>query len=511
MEDLFIFDLANNHQGDIEHALNIINQIGEIVKKHNVKAAFKFQLRNIETFIHPDYKDKKDVKHIPRFISTALSFEDYKKLTKAVSDNGMITMSTPFDEESVDMIQKLGIDIIKVASCSAKDWPLLEKISDVNKPTIVSTAGLSISNIDRLVSFLQLKISNFAIMHCVAIYPTPAEKLSLNQIENLIGRYPGIPIGFSTHEEPYNIDYIKIAFSKGAKLFERHVGLNTDKYKLNAYSSTPDQINKWINAYKDAKIACGGERRSPISHEELASLKSLMRGVYAKKEIKKGQVIQQSDIFFAMPLQENQLTSGEWIKGIKADKDYKINEKINDFIANIKITKEEQIFQIMLQVMGMLRNARITIGSDSSIELSHHYGLDRFREFGATIIDCINRTYCKKIIVLLPRQKHPYHYHKIKEETFQVLHGEMEIEKNGKITKLTPGDLFLVEAGAWHKFHTLDGIIFEEVSTTHINDDSYYEDERIAKLKREDRKTNIPNWESLQKKIIKHQIQSLEV
>ena len=79
LKDLFIFDLANNHQGDVKHALNIINQVGEVVKKHNVKAAFKFQFRNIETFIHPDFKDKKDIKHIPRFISTALSFEDYKK------------------------------------------------------------------------------------------------------------------------------------------------------------------------------------------------------------------------------------------------------------------------------------------------------------------------------------------------------------------------------------------------------------------------------------------------
>jgi N-acetylneuraminate synthase len=145
----------------------------------------------------------------------------------------------------------------------------------------------------------------------------------------------------------------------------------------------------------------------------------------------------------------------------------------------------------MLEVRAMLNKARIFIGEQSSIELSHHFGLERFREFGAVLITCINREYCKKLIILLPRQKHPYHFHKRKEETFQLLYGDMEIEKDGRRTTLEPGDTYLVKAGEWHKFHTLDGAIFEELSTTHYNDDSFYEDERIARLPREMRKTNI--------------------
>ena len=130
----------------------------------------------------------------------------------------------------------------------------------------------------------------------------------------------------------------------------------------------------------------------------------------------------------------------------------------------------------------------------STVMDSDSYNFTFHWEFGAVIIDCINREYCKKLIIQLPRQKHPYHYHKQKEETFQLLHGDLEVELEGHKTKLIPGDIFLVKPNQWHKFHTLDGSIFEEVSTTHYNNDSFYEDAAIEALPREERKTKVANW-----------------
>lgn len=495
--NLFTYDIANNHQGDLDHALRIITEIGAVNAKAGVRGAFKFQFRQLETFIHPDYKERQDIKHIPRFMGTALSLEQYRQLVKAVDNHGMYSMCTPFDEESVDIILDMGIKVIKVASCSAADWPLLERIATASRPVVVSTAGLSIDKIDRLVSFLETRNAHFALMHCVALYPTPLEKLELNQITVLRERFPHVPVGFSTHEVPDNYIPVRLAYALGARLFERHVGIKTDVHALNAYSSTPEQTARWIEAQQEAVAACGGENRSPATPEELASLHSLMRGVFAKKAIAKGEALTREEVFFAMPLHKGQLVSGDWVDGLPADRDYGLNEPISETVANASLPDREIIYRIMLQVKGMLNNARVVIGKDSAIELSHHYGLERFREFGAVIITCINRQYCKKLVIQLPRQKHPYHYHQQKEETFQLLYGDLEVELAGRRIKAEPGDTILVKPGEWHKFHTLDGAIFEEVSTTHINNDSYYEDERVARLPREARKTVIPNWNAI--------------
>ncbi len=491
LSDLFIFDLANNHQGDMDHAKRIIEGVAKVVSKHGVKGALKFQFRHIPTFIHPDFVDRKDVKHIPRFIETALSAKQYAELADFIRDQGLLTMSTPFDETSVGLLMDLDLDLIKVASCSATDWPLLERIAEEDKPIVASTGGLSIGKIDGLVHFLEERAKQFAIMHCVAIYPTPPGKLNLNQISLFKHRYRNVPIGWSTHEDQDATEPIQIAFAKGAELFERHVGLATKKHKLNAYSSSPEQLDRWIGAYNLAVEMVGSESRAPASLEETDSLKSLARGVYAKGALKKGQKIKREDVFFAMPIQDEQLTSGSWRTSMKADRNYKVNEPLAESLASYEPSEEQILSQIMLQAHGMLNEGRITVNENSGIELSHHYGLDRFREFGCLIVDCVNRNYCKKIIVMLPRQKHPYHFHKRKEETFQLLHGDLEVELDGQSHKMKIGETLLIKPNAWHKFHTLHGAIFEEISTTHYNDDSFYEDERIAKRPREARKTLI--------------------
>jgi sialic acid synthase SpsE/quercetin dioxygenase-like cupin family protein len=492
--NLFTLDLANNHQGSLDHAMRIIREHGEVAKKEGVRTALKFQFRDLDTFIHPDFINDKNNKHISRFLSTRLSKDDYAKMTAEVKAQGMITMSTPFDEKSVDLIEELGIEVIKIASCSAKDWPLLEKVVKLNKPIIVSTGGMIIKDIDKLVSFLTHKYAHFALMHCVSIYPTPNEKLELEQIALMKDRYPHIVVGFSTHEPPENIEAIQIAFAKGARIFERHIGIATDQIKLNAYSSTPKQIEDWIKSYKRAVASCGTAKRTEVDPQEEKDLLSLMRGTFVKREIKKGETIGKDDVFFAIPYLSGQLTSGQFKSGTIADADYAKNDALPATLSNEKPQKKHIIYETIHAVKGMLNEARVPISHEYTVELSHHYGLDKFNETGVVIIDCVNREYCKKILVQLPGQVHPYHHHMKKEETFHILAGEVEIELEGKTRILYPGDTCVVPRGVKHRFGTKTGVIFEEISTTHYNDDSIYEDNKISSLPREERKTKLINW-----------------
>jgi sialic acid synthase SpsE/D-lyxose ketol-isomerase len=495
-KNLFILDLANNHQGDLEHARRIIRECGEVTKACGIRAALKFQFRDLDTFVHPSHKQNSNNKHIPRFLATRLGEKDFAILADEVRKVGLITMATPFDESSVDWIERLDIELIKIASCSAADRPLLHRVVKSNRPVIASTAGLDGQNLDQLVNFFEHHGMDFAIMHCVALYPTPADQLKLNQIQLLKNRYPGIPVGFSTHEDPDSLSPVIAAAAKGAQMFERHVGRGTNEYKLNNYSSNAEQLKPWFEAWKTTIAMEGGMHRGPAHPNETASLCSLKRGAFARKAILIGQDLTLDNIYFAMPLAEGNLDASAWHKGLKANRNYSENEAISAELGAQTLEKEEIIYQILLQVRAMFNKARITFSKDSRIEISHHYGLERFREFGCVIVDCVNRSYCKKLIVVLPRQKHPYHYHEKKEETFQLLYGDLEVEIDGRQTTMKPGDMTLIQPLNWHKFYSLNGAIFEEISTTHFNDDSFYQDQKISRLSREERKTELKNWKA---------------
>jgi len=492
--NLFIFEMANNHQGSLEHGLRIVRAMGEIKRRHDIHAAVKLQYRDLDTMIHPDYRTRQDVKHIPRFLETRLDDQTNRTLVQAIHDEGLICVITPFDERSVDKAVDHGVDILKIASCSALDWPLLSEIIGTGKPVIASTGGIDLHDIDRIVSFFSHRNISLAILHCVGIYPAPSEKLSMNFIAKMRKRYRGIPIGYSGHEDPANYEPVSVAVSKGGMIFERHVGIATDEIKLNAYSSTPEQVDNWVKAALKAQVICGIGDGKKISSSEISSLRTLMRGVYAARPISKGKVIEPDDVYFAMPYTQETMSSGEfgqYRSTFVASRDYSQDSAVKEISPPDYIGK---VRNIVHDVRGMLYEAQIELGRDIQIELSHHFGIDSFRQYGAVLASIVNRSYCKKVIVVFPGQEHPFHYHRKKEETFQVLWGELVVDLEGVVSVLRPGEKMLVEPGQAHAFRSDDGAIFEEVSTTHEKDDSVYLDQSIAQMDPMERKTVIENW-----------------
>lgn len=492
-DGLIIFEMANSHQGSVEHGLSIIREMAKIARKYNVKAAVKLQYRNLDTFIHPDYKGRTDVKHIPRFESTKLTYEQFSVLVSAIQEEGLIAMSTPFDEDGVEWCQSQGLDIIKIASCSAMDWPLLEKASAAGKPLIISTGGKSVSDIDKIYNFFTHRNCEFAFLHCIAEYPAPMERLQLDFIARMKKRYRGIVIGYSGHENPDDNTVPMMAAAKGAEIFERHVGLPTETITLNAYSMNPEQADRWVKAIVDARNTCAVKKGQDkyISQAELDSLRSLCRGVFARKPISAGNEVKLEDVFFAMPCGEGQMTSGEFNEGMIAERDYGENEPLYE---KKKYTDINLARSVIHDAKGLLFEAGIALGNQFEVELSHHYGLKQFRRTGAVIISIINREYCKKLILVLPGQQHPMHFHRVKEETFQLLYGDLECRIDDRVIAMQPGDTQTVLRNAKHAFSSRNGAVFEEISTTHVKGDSYYDDPEIAKLDLMKRKTIIREW-----------------
>jgi sialic acid synthase SpsE/quercetin dioxygenase-like cupin family protein len=489
---LFIFEMANNHQGDLRHGLRIFDEMAKIARKFGIRAGVKLQYRDLATFIHPEHRQS-DHKHIQRFLGTQLSKNDYATLVDAIRDAGLVSICTPFDEESVLDLLNHGVEIIKIASCSANDWPLLDAIVATRKTVICSTAGLRMDEIDQIVNFFTHRhYEDLSLLHCVGMYPTDSKRIQLNFMSTMMRRYHWLNIGYSGHESPDNYDVVKIAVAKGAKILERHVGVPTSEIKLNGYSMNPDQTSRWVESALLAADICGAaDGTKVIGQDEIDSLCSLRRGVYVRDAVNIGEALTRDKVYFAMPCCEGQTTSTEYQETMTATADYAPHAPLRERRTR---TLTNQLRSLIHQAKGMLHEAHIAIGDKFTIEMSHHNGPEQFHSTGAIIVNLVNREYCKKLIIMLPGQKHPNHRHMKKEETFQLVYGDLEVNLNGVIHNLTAGQLLLVERGTWHSFRTKKGCIFEEISTTHILGDSAYEETRIAAMDPMQRKTVLTQW-----------------
>jgi len=426
-----IAEIANNHQGSVELGKRIVDAFPMF-------DAIKLQYRDL-SILHPEI----ETKHHERFKQTYLDEARRLALVGHARAMGKTVVVTPFDELSVEMCVRQDIPILKIASCSADDWPLLERIAAAGKPVIASTGGLGWEGIDNLYSFLKHHGVQFALMHCVGLYPTPVDRLNLGVIGEMRRRYD-VPIGYSGHEQHPMAG--ALALAAGAEILERHVGLEN----LNDYSMSPAQAEHWAELCDTARASLGTE----IDGGE--NLDDLKRGAY---EIG-------GEIRYCIP--RGGLSAGDHYS--RLDPETKLLRTV---------THEYE---------AMFRKAGIPMNGER--ELSHHFGATHIRDVGAMLVTVFNgEKYAKKLIALLPSQGHPEHLHRNKDETFQVLAGDLTIEPWG--AELRPGDTFHIPPGQKHSFESAGGCIFEEISTHAGRGDSYYSHPDIQALDPIRRKTAI--------------------
>ena len=333
-ENLFVLEAANNHWGDVDRGKKIVSDYGRVVRYNSVKAAIKFQFRDVENFIHDDFKGNQDIRYIRKTEATRMSKANYKILADEVRRVGCIPMATPFDEASVDLCVELDFPIVKVASSDVNDWPLLEKIASTRRPTIVSSGGANEKSLDEVVTFFEHRAIPLAINHCVSLYPSEDYQLELNQIDYLRSRYDDHVIGLSTHEYQDWHSSMLISYAKGARTWERHVDIEYDDVAVSAYCSLPEQIDTWFKAFRKAEEMCGGscDRRRVLPKEEVRYLDALVRGVYAKRDLEPGYEFNSStftdDFYLAIPLRKGQLSCREVLNGQKLTEPIKVSEPL---------------------------------------------------------------------------------------------------------------------------------------------------------------------------------------
>jgi N-acetylneuraminate synthase len=143
-------------------------------------------------------------------------------------------------------------------------------------------------------------------------------------------------------------------------------------------------------------------------------------------------------------------------------------------------------------VKRLIDASHVVLPNNSIMRLYHHKGLRLGMQVGAAFINVIQHDYCKFIVCMLPEQEYPIHFHRIKDESFFLLYGDLSVVIEEDVHTLARGDIVNVPRRFNHSFTTKKGCVFEEISTAYLQNDSVYEDESIRKMAVSEKVTELP-------------------
>jgi sialic acid synthase len=225
-----------------------------------------------------------------------LSFVEYQQLIKYSAELGLIFFASAFDLVSLDFLMKLDVPVMKIASHSITNGPLLKKVAEYKIPVICSFGGTTEKDRDQAVEILSG--NPLVLLHCVSSYPTPDHLAMLDTISYLKEKYDH-PVGFSSHER--GIEISVAASVLGACMIERHFTIDRAMIGLDqGISITPNEFSELARRVKRLS-ACRGVTKG-LMEEEKGAKYNYHVGVHATRDIKQGEVISDRDITCKQPL-----------------------------------------------------------------------------------------------------------------------------------------------------------------------------------------------------------------
>jgi sialic acid synthase SpsE len=224
--------------------------------------------------------------------------EEARKIVDAVRDLGLVPLATPFSPDDVDLVGRLGLPAVKVASPDLVNRPLLERAVRLGRPVLVSTGAATIEEIERSVDWLCGWDAPFALLHCVSSYPAPAEYANLCWIGELAGRFD-VPVGYSDHTTLALSG--AAAVSHGACVVERH--LTHDRSAEgpdHAASSDPQQFALYVKLIREAEALRGTPGKRVLEVEKDVRRVSRQSLVTARA-LRHGEQVRECDLTVQRP------------------------------------------------------------------------------------------------------------------------------------------------------------------------------------------------------------------
>ena len=326
-----IAEAGVNHNGNIEIAKKLIDiAIGvganavkfqtfkaeKVISKFAQKAEYQYKITD---------KNETQLEMVKRL---ELDVDAHKELIHYCKKKGLMFLSTPFDIESIGLLNELEVEILKIPSGEITNLPYLRKIGSLNRNIIISTGMADLEEIGKALDILLesgTSKDNITVLHCNSEYPTPFEDVNLTAMLTIRDTFR-VNIGYSDHTPGIEVPIAAVAL--GATVIEKHFTLNKDMDGPDHKASLgPDELKSMVTAIRNIEKSLGDGIKRP-SPSELKNRPLVRKSIIAGMDIKEGDMLTENNITVKRP--GIGINPMEWdnVIGRKAIHDFKEDELI---------------------------------------------------------------------------------------------------------------------------------------------------------------------------------------
>jgi len=297
-----IAEAGVNHNGDVDFAKRLIDAAVEAGAD-----AVKFQTFHADNIVTctaekagyqksttpPDESQYEMIKKLEFSDDVFRELSDYAKKRK------ILFLSTPFDEDSVDLLDRIDVPAFKIPSGEITNYPLLKKIAEKKKIIILSTGMATLGEVEDAFQYLKkCGAEDIILLHCTTSYPASIHSVNLRAMETLRCAFL-VPVGYSDHTEGITIPIAAVAM--GACVLEKHFTLDrTLPGPDHKASLEPQELRAMVKAIRDVESARGNGTKEPNEEEEEIK-KVARRSIVARCDIKAGDMLKNSNLAIKRP------------------------------------------------------------------------------------------------------------------------------------------------------------------------------------------------------------------
>lgn len=336
---LIIAEAGVNHNGSIENAFKLIDAAKEAGVDFVKFQTFKASKLVTQTAKKAEYQsvnmNSSDSSQFEMLEKLELNEDDHYKLKKYAKKKGVGFLSTGFDEESIDFLDKLGMDFYKIPSGEITNYPYLKHVASKKKPVILSTGMATLGDIEAAVNLLKssgLDSKNIQILHCNTEYPTPMKDVNLLAMKAIEIAF-GVDVGYSDHTIGIEIPIAAVAM--GAKVIEKHFTLDKNMEGPDHKASLdPVELKNMVSGIRNVELAMAGNGVKQPSESELKNIQVARKSIHIKCSLKKGTTLMAEHLIMLRPGDGISPFDMEKVTGLKLNKDIEASHQLfwTDFL-----------------------------------------------------------------------------------------------------------------------------------------------------------------------------------